>query len=152
YNGDGTLSYKTDQKQQQTQYTYTYIDPNTGLLTLDPLGRVRGTDYTAPTSPVPLPCRHVTRNYAGFSSGLGFSNVQWQWGRLTSAQWSDTTCAYTFQQYYIYDKAGQVTQKRLSMPSATNVNIDGFFGYDQEGRLTGYQTSMNATQTDSSYN
>ena len=129
YNSDGSLQYKTDNNAQQTQYSY------------DSLGRVTGIDYTAPNSNTPLPCQHVGLTYdQTFSWVVANQYAPSQWGRLTTVQWQDTTCTYSFQENYVYSIPGQLVQKRLSMPSATNVNINGVFGYDLEGRMSYYGT------------
>ena len=142
YNGDGTLQYKQDQKGQKTQYTY------------DQYGRTSVIDYYPAGSSYPDLCQEVMLNYDAFDPGIGGTQA-FQLGRLTSAQWAqDTTCANHFQEQYVYTSLGQVTQKRFSMAngSSSYVNIDGYVGYDQEGRVTGYQTYSTPGQIDSPYN
>ena len=142
YNADGTPQYKLDQKGQKTQYTY------------DQYGRTILIDYYPAGSGQPDLCQEVTLNYDAFDPGIGGTQA-FQLGRLTSAQWAqDSTCANHFQEQYVYTALGQVTQKRFSMANGNSsyVNIDGGVGYDLEGRVTNYQTSVTQGQLDTAYN
>ena len=136
YNPDGTLQYKTDAKGQKTQYTY------------DLFGRRSQIDYFPAGSTVRDLCQTVKLYY---DSSLTSFFTGYALGRLTAATWADdASCTYHFMEQFQYAQQGFLTGKALGMATGSTAygNAYASFGYDLDGRTTGYCMSKDASNSD----
>jgi RHS repeat-associated protein len=120
YNTDGTLASKTDAKGQKITYTY------------DAIRRILATQVY-PNGTTLDGTQTVSYAYDGASpqswGGFPFSNTI---GRVAIKQYHGAGSS-TYSELYSYHPAGAVTAKRVLVGAG---NLEGDYGYDNEGRLT----------------
>ncbi len=122
YNGDGTLAYKIDAKNQKISYDY------------DSLGRLIAVHRFPANSSTEDTTQLTNFQYDGNSVASGFSlNVAGRLGVATSRV-SGTSGLTTFHEMYSYDSAGRVLKKRLRV-SRNGVDVDSDIEYTFNAEL-----------------
>jgi YD repeat-containing protein len=127
YNGNGTVATRTDAKGQVTSYSY------------DTSGRLTQVNRGS--------CEQVTTSWDSQGYAPGFS--VYTTGRVAATQTVLGCTGLTVTEVYSYTVGGLVAKKRLRVNrfGGNNVDLDGVYGYNNEGQVTTLQypaTSMGA--------
>lgn len=127
YNGNGTVATRTDAKGQVTSYSY------------DTSGRLTQVNRGS--------CEQVTTSWDSQGYAPGFS--VYTTGRVAATQTVLGCTGLTVTEVYSYTVGGLVAKKRLRVKrfSGNDVDLDGVYGYNNEGQVTTLQypaTSMGA--------